>query len=73
MLEEHRQFRRHVLQSMGADDRTKRDGFHTLQGKEFMAAKVRQEELWAKVVVIEGRKDWSHLVYSESHMSKMRH
>ena len=41
---------------MGADDRSKRDGFQTQKRKGDLAGQVRKEELLAKAVTIDGRK-----------------
>ena len=52
------QFRRNYLQSMGADDRPKGDGFQMQKRKGYMAGHVRKEELLAKAVTIDGRIKW---------------
>ena len=43
---------------MGADDRSKGDGFQMEKRKGDMAGDVRNEELLAKSITIDGRKEW---------------
>ena len=53
------QFRRNVFQSIGADDRTKGAGFQTQKSKGIHGwGQARKDELLAKAVVIDGRKEF---------------
>ena len=46
------------LQSMGTDDRSKREGWQTQKQRRWMAGQAWMEELLAEAVTIDGRREW---------------
>ena len=54
------------LQSMEADHRSKGEGWQTQKKRRFVAGQVRMEELLAKAVTIDARKEWYCRVCSET-------